>query len=132
MSYEQHYDNEEEKFNAGLDAQKRVMELYKRIDEASLTTEGEYQKHKYQLLGVLCLAVRGMFRKDELRNEIWSKYKDINLEYKQVTIRQGKSTTKVLYSRKVDDKMNELIMFITDQLQDTRDFFTPRGDEPGL
>ena len=120
------------KFNAGIDAQKRVMDLFRDIDRMSLGKNGQAQETKHVLVKQLCLATRGLFNKPEVRNNIWSAFNEIQLTRQNVTVRQGKSQLQIVYDNKVDEQLDALVMIITDYLQDEKGFFSPEGAEAGL
>lgn len=131
MKYGEERDDDS-KFNAGIDAQKRVMSLFRDCDRISLMKNGSGQETKHVIVKQLCIAVRGMFNNKKLRNEIWKKFKEIKLSEKKVSERQGSTRNVVYYNSEVDNKLDELVLFISEKLQDEKGFFSPSGDEPGL
>lgn len=129
------YNQEEEseaKFNAGIDAEKRIMELFREIDKVSLIKNGQAQEAKYIIIKQLCIASRGMFTKKEVRAKIWDNFMKIKLNQQIVSIKQGQSKTIVVYDSKIDLLLDMLLILITDYLQDERGFFSPAKGELSL
>lgn len=122
----------EAKYNAGIDSEKRVMNIFKEIDKISLIETGEGQKMKLITIRQLCIATRGLFTRKTTRDEIWNKMKAIQLRRQIVSVRQGKAQNVLRYDSDVNEKLDDLVIFISDKLQDERGFFSPKKDELGL
>lgn len=122
----------EAKYNAGLDAEKRIMDLFKDIDRISLLRDGNAQQAKYDLIKSLVIASRGMFNKREIRKEILEEYLKIKLTTQKAVMKQGKIKHVVVYDPRVNDQLDVLLMLITDHLQDDRGFFSPSKGELGM
>ena len=129
-SYDSEHDDS--KYNAGIDAEKRVMELFKKIDLLTNTEIGESQQAKYTLVKQLCLATRGLFNDVKVRKDTWSKFNKIKLDRGNTSKKEGKIKHGVVYNSRIDTELDDIIILITDYLQDEKGFFSPEGDEPGL
>jgi hypothetical protein len=126
-------EEEEAKFNAGIDAEKLVMDLLRKIYEASLYNTGQAQYMKYKLVRSLCIQARGLFTNDETRRKIWEKFDKLKIQEQMVQVYEGKSEKRKVYSEKLDEELDEVIKFVIDNLQDERDFFSPaKTDLSGL
>ena len=142
MAFQPDERENEAKYNAGLDAEKRVMSIFKELDRISLMQTGEAQKLKLIMAKQLCLSTRGMFvqgkkqQKDGetkgTRDIIWDKVNAIELKKQITSARQGKSQENVFYDPQVNDEIDAVIILVTDKLQDERGFFSPAKDEMGM
>lgn len=123
---------DDSKYNAGIDAEKRAMELFKKIDMLTNQEIGESQKAKYTLVKQLCLATRGLFNDKKVREDIWERFNRIKLNRGNISRKEGKTRYDVVYNSTVDKELDDVIILVTDYLQDEKGFFSPVGDEPGL
>lgn len=129
------------KFNIGLDAQKIVAEILKRIyrlnadfythtNNGALLNAGQAQHQKYRNLISLNLAATPLYDDEDFVKEMTGKIQALKPKTKDHYDRVGKTTTYIeVYDEEIDMKINNLIQEILIKLQP---IFRPTDDFEGL